>query len=61
MKVRVTIMTENDKSLEILGVSKETFEEITRAAWQTLFDLTALQSSDPSERAVVEKCELVED
>lgn len=55
MKVRLTIMTENDKPLKD-GIT----EEKIKNAWQLIFDLLNLTtSSDPSEKATVEKAEIV--
>jgi hypothetical protein len=53
MKIRVTIMTENDAHLE--GVSKERIERTAQAAWQLFFD--AMPDKDD---AYVESCEVVE-
>ena len=55
MKIRVTIMTENDKHR--LDVPKEKIEQVARTGWNQL--LTDLTPSD--EKAYVESCELVED
>lgn len=59
MKIRVTIMTENDKHLDE-KYTKEQIEAVTKRAWQAIVDDLLLTSEDTSERAVVESCELVE-
>lgn len=56
MKIRVTLMTENDKHL---NVSKEEIEEKAKIGWELLcmmFNNTYGQE----DVATVEKCELVE-
>ena len=53
MKIRVTIMSENDK--HIPDLSKETIEAIAKTGWQIVLD--SLGSDDI---AYVESCELVE-
>ena len=58
MKIRVTIMTENDKHLDD-QYSKELIERKVKDGWD--FVLKALViSSDKNETASVESCELVE-
>ena len=55
MKVRLTIMMENDKPLK-----EEITETKIKNAWQAIIDLLLmLESSDPSEKAIVEKAEIV--
>lgn len=55
MKVRLTIMTENDKPLKD-GITEEKIKNV----WQAVLDLLNLAtSSDPSEKATVEKAEIV--
>lgn len=56
MKVRITILTENDKP-RIDDIP----EEKVKMAWQTIFDSIMLFSTDPSEKILVEKAEFVED
>ena len=53
MKIRLTIMTENDKAR-----SPELTEGKVKAAWQALFDAMCLMSDD---KATVEKVEFVEE
>lgn len=53
MKIRLTIMTENDKHVD---VSKEELEQKTKAAWKLFLD--AISNGD--EQAILEKCEVVE-
>jgi hypothetical protein len=55
MKIRVTLMTENDKTIE--GKTKEEIERISAKAWQLLFDALLMESDD---KVLVESCELVE-
>lgn len=58
MKIRITIMTENDKHIDE-KYSKELIEQKTKDGWD--FVLKALAtSSDKNETAFVESCELVE-
>lgn len=54
MKVRVTIMTENDKPVSVLG---ENSEEAARKAWELVLALLNAQSED---RATLERVEIVE-
>lgn len=54
MKVRITILTENDKPCP-----DDISEEKVQKAWQTIFDFLMLTSSDPSEKVTVEKAEIV--
>jgi len=54
MKVRVTIMTENDKPVSVLG---ENAEEKVKRAWELAITLINSLSED---RAIVEKVEVVE-
>ena len=56
MKVRITILTENDKPR-----TDDISEEKVKKAWQTIFDFILLSSADPSEKVLVEKAEFVED
>ena len=55
MKVRVTILTENDKP----RLAKHT-EETVAKAWQFILDLFT-SASEENEKATVEKVEFVED
>ena len=55
MKIRVTILTENDK-LRKPGHTEETVAK----AWQFILDLFTA-ASDDNEKATVEKVEFVED
>lgn len=54
MKVRVTIMTENDKPISNLGDSPE---ETAKRGWELLLALLNTQSDD---KATLEKVEIVE-
>lgn len=54
MKVRVTIMTENDKPISVLG---ENPEEKAKRCWELMLALLNTQSED---RATLERVEIVE-
>lgn len=58
MKIRVTIMTENDKHLDD-QYSKELIERKAKDGWDFVLKALAI-SSDKNETASVESCELVE-
>ena len=58
MKIRVTIMTENDKHIDD-QYSKELIERKTKDGWDFVLKALAI-SSDKNETASVESCELVE-
>lgn len=55
MKIRLTIMTENDKPVDVLGKNPE--EKIKRA-WDAVLTMIALMSED-NENAYVERVEVV--
>lgn len=54
MKVRVTIMTENDKPVSVLG---ENPEEKIKRGWELVLALLNTRSED---KATLEKVEIVE-
>lgn len=58
MKIRVTIMTENDKHLDE-KYSKEIIEQKAKYGWDFVLKAMLL-SSDKNETVFVENCELVE-
>ena len=58
MKIRITIMTENNKHLDE-KYSKELIEQKTKDGWDFVLKGLAL-SSENIETALVESCELVE-
>ena len=58
MKIRITIMTENNKHLDE-KYSKELIEQKTKDGWDFVLKGLAL-SSENIETASVESCELVE-
>lgn len=59
MKVRVTLMTENDKPYPA-GTSKKVMEEIAKGAWDmALILLMHMLKSD--DKANVEKIEIIDD
>lgn len=57
MKIRLTVMTENDVPAKALG---ENGLEKARRVWETLFALLSLQA-DSTDTIRLEKIELVED
>lgn len=59
MKLRVTLMTENDKHLPC--ISKEELERMAKEGWETTLKYLLQFSTDKSENACVESCELVEE
>ena len=58
MKIRITIMTENDKHFDE-KYSKELIERKTKDAWDLVLKMILLQSKE-NETASVESAELVE-
>ena len=58
MKIRITIMTENNKHLDE-KYSKELIEQKAKDGWDFALKALAL-SSENNETASVESCELVE-
>ena len=58
MKIRITIMTENDKHFDE-KYSKELIERKTKYAWDLVLKMILLQSKE-NETASVESVELVE-
>ena len=59
MKIRVTIMTENDKHRPDL--TKESIENSAKFGWNLLLKELLYGYEDESESAYVESCELVEE
>lgn len=55
MKIRVTLMTENNSTVD---GSKEDIEKLACKAWQGFFDLFTVRMTD---KVIVEKCELIEE
>jgi hypothetical protein len=58
MKVRITVLTENDKPLPPIG-ERPTEEQVVKA-WQVIFDIMALMG-EPNEKATVESVEFIEE
>ena len=58
MKIRVTLLTENDKHLDE-SISKERIETEAKLAWEAIMTYLSKLSNDES-NAIVESCELVE-
>ncbi len=56
MKIRVTLLTENDEPISVLG---ENPEEKIRKAYEFILALGMLKS--PGDSAVIEKIEIVEE
>ena len=56
MKIRVTLMTENDAHVD---ASKEEIEAAARIAWTMFFNQFVNTCS--SDKVAVEKCELIEE
>lgn len=56
MKVRLTIMTENNRPRPS-GVTEEKLAKV----WQTIFDTMALFSENDDDKATVEKVEFIDD
>lgn len=59
MKIRVVLMTENDKPL-LEGCSKEDFEFATKILWEYFINQTIVSSSN-GDKGYVESVELVEE
>ena len=58
MKVRITVLTENDKPLPPVE-NRPTEEQIVKA-WQVIFDMMRILGK-PDERATVESAEFIEE
>ena len=56
MKVRVTLITENDKPVSMLG---ENPEVSIKRAWNLVLAMLNLESKDPSDKAFVESVEII--
>lgn len=56
MKVRVTLITENDKPVSMLG---ENPEVSIKRAWDLVLAMLNLESKDPSDKAFVESVEII--
>lgn len=59
MKVRITVLTENDKPLP--PVEERPTEEQVVKAWQVIFDMMMILMGKPDERATVESAEFIEE
>ena len=57
MKIRVTLLTENDKHVDL---PKEELEKKAKQGWQIIASIIPSLSDDSSEKATVEKVEVVE-
>ena len=55
MKIRLTVITENDKPVSVLG---ENPEEKIKEAWNLV--LTLIATLNPRDKAFVEKVEVIE-
>lgn len=58
MKIRLTIMTENDKHVDESVYSKEEVAYQTKIGWQALFDMFSIKSY--GDRATIESVDVVE-
>lgn len=58
MKVRITVLTENDKPLP--PVEERPSEEQIVKAWQVIFDFMTIMAKS-EERAIVESAEFIEE
>jgi hypothetical protein len=58
MKVRITVLTENDKPLP--PVEERPSEKLIVKAWQGIFDMMTLMGK-PNEKATVESAEFIEE
>lgn len=58
MKVRITVLTENDKPLP--PVEERPSEEQIVNAWQAIFDFMTIMTKS-EERAIVESAEFIEE
>ena len=58
MKVRITVLTENDKPLPPVG-ERPTEEQIVKV-WQFIFDMMTLNGNS-NEKATVESAEFIEE
>ena len=57
MKIRITLLLENDKPVPIRdGVDKDMMEQVAQKQYQEAFNRLV----GPKDKAIVEKCELVE-
>lgn len=55
MKIRLTLITENDKPVSVLG---ENPEEKIKQVWDLI--LTLIMTLNPGDKAFVEKAEVIE-
>ena len=60
MKIRITLLTENDIPADVAFSSKEEAEKTTKIAWDIALRLLMLQSNDPSEKASVESVDILD-
>lgn len=54
MKIRLTILTENNAP-----ITEQVTEDVVKKAWQSVLDVICLMGMDPSEKATVEKVEII--
>ena len=60
MKIRITLLTENDTPADVRFSSKEEAEKTVKKAWDIAIQLLMLQSNDPSEKASVESVDILD-
>lgn len=61
MRVRVTLMTENDVPVEKVGETKERRHDTVLAAWKYVIGILQSLYSDESDKIEVEAVEVVDD
>lgn len=54
MKIRLTILTENNAP-----ITEQVTEDVVKKVWQGVLDFICLMDMDPSEKATVEKVEII--
>lgn len=61
MKLRVTILTENDCPLPAEIEKRVAIEMISQTVWQSIMnEIASLAKNNNNDRATVEKCEIVD-
>lgn len=57
MKIRVTLMTENDKHVDI---PDDELRKMAETAWKLMLSTISVFKEDPSDHATVESVEIIE-
>jgi len=60
LKIRITLLTENDTPTDVRFSSKEEAVKTVKQAWDIAIRLLMLQSNDPSEKASVESVDILD-